>query len=95
MEPLHRVHPQSEELNDVTYLLICAEEERVRGQEYIKSRQECVESILNDMEAAEVVKELAEQEKDSMAKDTFLSQAAFCPSEASANMKNILIRLII
>jgi hypothetical protein len=75
-------------------LRIC-EEERVRGQEYIKSWQECVESILNDMEAAEVVKELAEQEKDSMAKDTFLSQAAFCPSEASANMKNILIRLII
>jgi len=74
---------------DVTYLLKCAQEERVRGQEYIMSRQGCVESILNDMEAVEVVKELAEQENDSMAKDTFLSQAAFCHSEASANMKNI------
>ena len=41
------------------------------------------------MEAAEFVEELAEQENDSMAKDTFLSQAAFCHSEAVANMKNI------
>ena len=53
------------------------------------SRQGCVEIILNDMEAAEFVEELAEQENDSMAKDSFLSQAAFCHSEASANMKNI------
>ena len=79
----------SEELNDVSYVLKCAEEEKLRGQEYIMSGQGCVEIILKDMEAAEFVEELAKQENDSMAKDTFLSQAAFCHSEAVAKMKNI------
>ena len=32
----------SEKLNEVMYLLECADEERVRGQAYIMSRQGCV-----------------------------------------------------
>ena len=79
----------SEKLNEVMYLLECADGERVRGQAYIMSRQGCVERILDDMAAAELVVELADQENDSMAKNTFLSQAAICHSEASANLKNV------
>ena len=47
------------------------------------SRKGCVERILGDMAAAELVVELADQENDSVAKNTFLSQAAICHSEAS------------
>ena len=79
----------SEKLNDVMYLLECADGERIRGQAYIMSRKGCVERILGDMAAAELVVELADQENDSMAKNTFLSQAAICHSEASANLKNV------
>ena len=79
----------SGKLNDVMYLLKCADEERVRGQAYIISTQGCVERILDDIVAAEFVEELAYQENDSTAKNTFLSQAAICHSEATANMKNV------
>jgi len=57
----------SGKLDDVMYLLKCADEERVRGQAYIISTQGCVERILDDMAAAELVEELADQENDSMA----------------------------
>ena len=79
----------SEKLNDVMNMLECADGERIRGQAYIMSRQGCVERILGDMAAAELVVELADQEDDSMAKNAFLSQAAICHSEASANLKNV------
>ena len=51
----------SEKFNEVMYLLECADGERVRGQAYIMSRQGCVERILDDMAAAELVVEFADQ----------------------------------
>ena len=84
----------SEKLDEVMYLLKVAQEERERGQGYVMLRQGCVENILDDMAAAEFVEELADHESDLMAKDSFLSQAAFRHTEASANMKMFLILLV-
>ena len=85
----------SEKLDEVIYLHKVAEEEIERGQGSVMLRQGGVENILDDMAAAEFVEELADHESDPMAKDSFLSQAAFRHTEASANMKMFLILLII
>ena len=79
----------SEELNEIMYLIKFAEKERLRGQEYIKFTQGCVERISGDMLAAESVEEMAVLEEDPVTKETFLSQATFRHSEASANLKNV------
>ena len=83
----------SEALDKAKYLVEDAQTEIRRGRDFYKSRQECLEGILDDFAAVDAARELAVKESDPHAKEVFESQATFANSLASEEMKSVILTI--